>query len=185
MDNENTLESAYRYFYALEELTAKEMANLICDNDLRQKKSLKYANSNFKNVCQRIRDTVKRRDIKFHGQYTVNTKINSKILFEWAAKEYPEFYKKLPPEIILNNFNFSCTLPQIVSSISLVSIPDDTEELRHQFIKINKENMELKEKIQLLEAEIKRLRVFEIKKKGKLNDSRTGGKNSKGTPKHY
>ena len=184
MDND-TLESAYCYFYALEELTAKEMANLICDNDLRKKKSLKYANSDFKNVCQRIRDAVKRLDIKFHSQYTVNTKINSKILFEWAAKEYPEFYKKLPPEIILNNLSFSCTFPNLVSSMYVISIPDDTEELRHQFTKIHNENMELKETIHLLEAEIKRLRVFEIKKKGKLKDSSTGGKNSTGITKNY
>jgi len=185
MDNENTLESAYRYFYSCEKLTPKEMANLICDNDLRKKKSLKYAHSGFKNVCQRISDAVKRLDIKFNGEYTVNAKIDSKILFQWAAMEYPEFYKKLPPEIILNDFNFSCTLPLLTSSISFSPVITDTKELQRQFTKVSKENIELKEKNQLLEIEIKRLRVFEIKKQGKINDSRTGGKNSKGVPKSY
>lgn len=183
MKQESALEEAYREFYSRDTMTPKEMANLICDNDVRNNKTLQYYNPDYKNVCQRIRDAANNHSIKVNGKYTFNSEIDSKIFFLWAIKAYPEFHKKLPTKMVPLKLGFVCSLPGLNSSIALTPIPTDPEELKQRFIQVTTENIELKEKNNLLETEIKRLAIFENKKICKLNDSSEGGKASKGKPK--
>lgn len=177
-------EDAYRYFYERDFITPKEMANLICDHDPREK-FLKSSHIEYKKVYQRIRDAIKRGDIECDRELTVSSKIVSKAIFEWAVKAYPDFSNKLPLNLISHSMSFSCVLPKLQGDILLISTPDTRIELEAAYHKAVKEIHELKKVVQSQAIEIDRLSVFEAKQKARVEASGRGGNKSKGVKKNY
>jgi hypothetical protein len=131
----------YRHFYSLKYITSKEMANLISGNDPREG-SLSFKNSKFANVYQQIRDAVARSDVKFDGQLTVESEIDSKVFFEWAIKECPGFREKVPAEMITICGEINIVEPNQHDEFFAVFIPQTYEELKKLFIKNIKEHKE-------------------------------------------
>lgn len=177
-------EETYRYFYECDFITPKEMANLICDHDPREK-FLKSSHIEYKKVYQRIRDAIKRDDIEYDGQLTVSSKIVSKTIFEWAIKAYPSFSNQLPLNLISHTMEFSCVFPKLQGDILLISTPDTRMELEEAYNQAVKEIHELKKIIQSQKLEIDRLSIFEAKKKAHDEARRKGGTNSKGVQKNF
>lgn len=153
-------EDVYRYYYERAHITAKEMANLICDNNPR-KGSLKYRNSKFKNNYTKIRDTVKRGDIKFDGELTSKSKMDSKKLFEWAADKVKGFREKLPIDLIVSHADIRIVLPGLTIEASSCTFPSTYDELKQEYSKLWSKYLEIQKKNTSLQDEVDRLLVFE------------------------
>ncbi len=167
MTNDSVLPaSVYKQYYKREWITPKIMANLICDNN--PDTSLLSRDTKYKTTLQRIKDALKRGDLTSKdGKCLNNSEIEAQALFSWAINKYPDFQKNLPTGMIINSGGGQMELPAMTGQSFALDLPTDYQGLRQAYIQLYLENMELKDKLSIIEHEKRKKRKGGIASGGK------------------
>ena len=171
---------SYWLLYNQKHISIKQIANLVCGNDSRNK-SKNSRDTEFKKTLERIKYAVKKQD---NPAVTINNDVDSEVLFKITAHLYPDFRRKLPDGLISNDISMSVNDGSPIISGFISSTPQDQQELEKRYLRLEDENHALKAEAVLLKKRISQLDA-KLKKQDKTRKyNASGGKKSKGASKN-